>query len=292
VPQLRDDVRREWARDGRFTRILPLLSAASGGKHGMENPAFEYYTLEDAALWYVGGDMCDLLVSAATQLNDDVPLELELVPDKEGFVVFEKALAGLDAENLGMGPVHVGAMVWGRALFHETDTPMIGITCYTPIENPPRLIPIGSLIWPLGCTTDDRLDHLVGNHEPLDDNQVASMAEDRRRLLAMWFLSTQPGLATVTHHVDRAAARRAQRAGRNEPAVRVVQLRQRPPRTNLGDAEPGRTYAYQWTVSGHWRNQAYGPGWQLHRPKYINDYLKGDPDKPMINKPKVKAWIR
>jgi hypothetical protein len=268
-----------------------MLFASTEGTQGLENPVFEYYTLRDAALWYVGGDMCDLLDSAATQLNDDVPLTRSLMPDYSGFVVFEKALSGLDAENLGVGKLLVGGMVWGPA--HWPDgTPLLGITVYGPVTHSPNLIPLGSLVWPLGRTTDDPLDDMGQKDHKLTSDQVASMAEDRRRLLALWFLSTQPGLATTTHQVERAAARRAQRAGRTAPSVRVVRLRQRPPQQPHSLDESGRTYHYQWTVSGHWRNQAVGPQWSGHRRMYINPYLKGPEDAPLVKTPKVKAWIR
>ena len=234
VPNLRDELCRAWGPRGTLRRITPALEAITPSGTSFV-PDFERYTLEDAALWFVGADMCDLLVQAATQLADDVPLSVDLIPDKAGLVVFEAALAGLDAENLGLGAVAVGAMLWGPSLWAgaPAGTQILGITCYGPNEPPlSTLIPLGSLIWALGRTTDDPMHDMIdsdGGSPRLTDEQCASMAEDRRRLLALWFLSTQPGLATTTQHVDRAVARRAERAGQAVPSVRVVQLRQRPP---------------------------------------------------------------
>jgi hypothetical protein len=84
--------------------------------------------------------------------------------------------------------------------------------------------------------------------------------------------------------------RRAQRAGL-DPAVRVVQLRHGPPATTGGE-QSTRTYRHRWAVTGHWRNQAVGKDYAEHRPVYINPYLKGPADAPLLDTPKVKAWTR
>jgi hypothetical protein len=153
---------------------------------------------------------------------------------------------------------------------------------------------MGMLIWPLGAGTDDRLDDAVWRRarEPrLPETTVASMSEDRRRLAALWLLSSQPGLATSIRKVqDRPSMRRAQRRGL-DPQVRVVQLRHGPPATE-GHRDGSRTYRHRWTVTGHWRNQAVGKEWSDHRPVYINPHLKGPADAPLLDTPKVKAWTR
>ena len=45
--------------------------------------------------------------------------------------------------------------------------------------------------------------------------------------------------------------------------------------------ELGTTYAYQWMVSGHIRRQYY-PSTREYKMIFIEPYLKGDPDKPMM----------
>lgn len=39
--------------------------------------------------------------------------------------------------------------------------------------------------------------------------------------------------------------------------------------------------SHRFQVRGHWRNQAYGPGWSLHRRQWIEEYEKGPEDKPL-----------
>ena len=71
------------------------------------------------------------------------------------------------------------------------------------------------------------------------------------------------------------------------PKVTVVQLRRR-------DTHPaptgtaGRTYSCRWVVSGHWRNQPYGPaGSKQYRPIWIEGYIKGPADQPLRETQKI-----
>lgn len=41
--------------------------------------------------------------------------------------------------------------------------------------------------------------------------------------------------------------------------------------------------SHRFQVRGHWRNQAYGPGWSLHRRQWIEEYEKGPEDKPLVH---------
>jgi hypothetical protein len=117
------------------------------------------------------------------------------------------------------------------------------------------------------------------------------MIEDRKRLMALWLLSSQPGLTSSIRRVqNRGDERRAKRTGRDH-SVRVVRLRHQPPATE-GNENATRTYRHRWTVAGHWRNQAVGQQWSERRPIYINSYLKGPEDAPLLSTPKVKVWTR
>ena len=55
-------------------------------------------------------------------------------------------------------------------------------------------------------------------------------------------------------------------------------------------ADSGRTYSHRFPVSGHWRQQAYGPGLSQRKPRYIGDYLKGPADAPLIA-PKTRVHV-
>ena len=292
-----------WEPGGPFTLAARLIKASSPEHAHDFRPGWERATMRDAQLWYVGAPMCDLLVGAAPAMP---PLKLTaaLMPDEAGFVFFEAPLAGIDADGTE-NTVSVGAYLWGRAMWEHPRTrkqrPVIGITVYGPglmsksslsdMLGPVPLMPLGGLVWPFGETCDVQW---YGG-----DPRDRSMSEDRRRLLALWLLSSQAGLTSNTVHQAQQtskAKRKRIAAGKvqPDPPVRVVQLRRQP----AGDRDApersagGRTYRHRWTVSGHWRNQAFGPQHSLHRPLYINPYLKGPDTAPLLKSERVKAWTK
>jgi hypothetical protein len=91
----------------------------------------------------------------------------------------------------------------------------------------------------------------------------------------------------------RPARRRAERAGVARPAapVRLVDITAgtvRPARPAEGGA-PGRTYHCRWPVDGHWRDQWY-PASEVHRPIWIDGYIKGPEGAPLKVRPRVTFW--
>jgi hypothetical protein len=287
LPLWRQTVAPYWL-PGRAFDLASRHIAAVGG-HNFD-PAWEHSTITHAELWFVGSAMCSLLDAAAPTLPAH-PLDLADVPDARGMVVFQSCLAGIDAEGSD-SPVIVGAYSWGVGLWG--DVRCLAISAYGPNIfasrplSPPYLNPLGGCIWIFGQDADNGL---TGN--PVVD---ASMAEDRRRLQALWLLSSQPGLATNERHVpvvhNRKKAKRVASGQAAPPSpVRVIQLRHQ---AHPGDewTEGGRTYRHRWAVSGHWRNQAFGPGRSQRRPTYINPYLKGPDGAPLLSAERVKAWTR
>lgn len=293
-----------WEPHGPFTLSARVI-ATSSREHAHDfKPAWERATMRDSQLWFVGAPMCDLLVGAAPAMP---PLKLtaSVLPDEAGFVFFEAPLAGIDADGTE-NQVTVGAYLWGRAVWEHPRTlkqrPVIGITVYGPgimpksftdVRSTVPLMPLGGLVWPFGETCD--VQWFDG------DARDQSMSEDRRRLLALWLLSTQPGLASNHLHevpVRRSKAKRkriaAGKVQEPESPVRVIQLRRQPPGDHDAPerAAGARTYRHRWTVSGHWRNQAFGPERSLRRPTYINPYLKGPDDAPLLKSERVKAWTK
>jgi len=67
--------------------------------------------------------------------------------------------------------------------------------------------------------------------------------------------------------------------------VKVIALRRKhfqetaDPSLPLGEST--REWSCQWVVSGHWRNQPFGPGRTARRLVYINPFVKGPEDKPL-----------
>ena len=274
-----------WAPGGVLARSVDEMWSLGVGQAATID--WERQMLPDARLWFVGGAMCELLTGAAPGLPA-VELAAEMLPDSVGLVVFEVPIIGKDGRDSEV-TVTVGAMLWGPVMFEgTTDHPWpeprrcLGISIYSPLGGHPQLLPTGTCVWPFGEPPDFAL---TG-----DPHRDASLAEDRRRLLALWLLSSQPGVATETEAVlPRHVARRAARAGQEPPKVRVIHLRH----IEGGGQEAGdRSYHHRWLVSGHWRQQAVGPGHSQRRPTYIHPHLKGPEGAPLLPPTTVKAWTR
>lgn len=80
--------------------------------------------------------------------------------------------------------------------------------------------------------------------------------------------------------------RRMQRAKIEPGGITVVTLRKRK-QHHEGESNPV-DWQNRWMVSGHWRNQWF-PSLQSHRQIWINQYVKGPEDKPLVIK-EGRAW--
>jgi hypothetical protein len=78
--------------------------------------------------------------------------------------------------------------------------------------------------------------------------------------------------------------KRAIRANLPVKKVTVVTLRRARP--DLDHASTHVEWTHRWVTSGHWRNQPYKVGYRLI---WINPYVKGPPDKPLVIN-KVRAF--
>jgi hypothetical protein len=81
------------------------------------------------------------------------------------------------------------------------------------------------------------------------------------------------------------------------PRVQVVHLRKRDvvhraePAADDGTPKAKRSLHCRFTVRGFWRNQWY-PSTGTHAPKYIDSFLKGPADAPLVTRTKVFAVVR
>lgn len=114
-------------------------------------------------------------------------------------------------------------------------------------------------------------------------------------LASAWLLMQQPLLIDRTRErADKPTARAVARDGLPAPEVTVVDLRRKyTPQDQDPDAgSDGRRYRNRWVVSGHWRNQAYGPSQSLRRQTWVPSYVKGPEGAPLLSTEKVNVWRR
>jgi hypothetical protein len=274
------------------------------GDAGAAKLADEYLWMHtatgDATLWFVSDAMTDLVAHAWK----DVPattLTPHLLPDPEGLVIFAHPLVGLDAATAT--PLMVDGYLWGPAELARLGVPPVECISLAPVahrQSAPALSnkyhsedywgPLGHTDWAIGADTDT-----VTEIEPEDLTpvRVASMVEDRRMMATFWLLASQPNIAEASDApLPRPVRRREERAGRPAPRVRLVDVRR--PRRPPGPPGAHRDvdWSHRWVVRGHWRQQAYGPGRTLHRPRWIAPFVKGPDDKPLVVDETVKVWQR
>jgi len=114
--------------------------------------------------------------------------------------------------------------------------------------------------------------------------------------LKVFFLLIQQKVPRVeTQQADRHLRRRIERTAPKGPVpeVLVITLRRESEHGAIEpetDPVPGR-WSHRWIVGGFWRNQ-YHPSKHCHIRRWINPYVKGPEDKPLIIKDKVYRWER
>jgi hypothetical protein len=147
-------------------------------------------------------------------------------------------------------------------------------------------------IWAWLGRGDWLFNHAVAHKDaPYTDQAFASIAEDRRRLVALWLLMAQPGMTTVTTDLgSRGERRRAARNGRAAPVVQLVDVA-RSHRRAVHDDDGGehRHVTVRYAVTGHWRRQAYGEGRKYRRPVWIAPHWRGPDDAPLSNVERVRV---
>lgn len=145
--------------------------------------------------------------------------------------------------------------------------------------------------WDVPVLEQERL--ATFSEQAVSEDALASCVKWQRRLpLALWTLMQQRLAVTTEHPMPRLYRRRAEKAGEELPVstFRVVTLRRAKPET----AEPAAgsvDWSHRWIVNGFWRNQ-WLPSRQMHRLQWIEAFVKGPADKPLVVKKTVNKLVR
>ena len=248
--------------------------------------------LAEAGLYWVSQDMAALAVSAGSQLAAarwDRPAR----PSDRGLILFDEGIGHLDAQGVSIpveacswGPHPQGCVVWlllsrARMLREMTRTDLQVI-----VDQVPPLVPVYGFVVPTGPDQEPVPMVDIDPHVP----QTITSA-----LAAAWLLMEQPTLVEArTERPDRAVRKAYARQNRPAPEVTLVDLRRQfvPQQQDDVGQERQRRYRHRFVVSGHWRNQAYGPERALRRQTWIPAYVKGPDGAPMLASEKVNVWRR
>ncbi|GAA1008499.1 hypothetical protein ACFQWA_11840 [Streptomyces thermogriseus] len=248
--------------------------------------------LRAADLYWISDDMTALSVHAGEQLAAARWATADR-PSPIGLAVFDGGLGMADVAPGIHAPVQ--ALAWGPGpgstliVWHLLDGPeLLSALPGADVSGVPPLLAV-------------REDRLPVTDEPvsLDDLPAHKGMRPSRTIVAAlaaaWHLMQQPQLADRTmREPSRADARALRRAALPDDGVTLVTLRrQYTPTDRDPDAgTDGRRYRHRWVVSGHWRNQPYGPGRSKRRQTWIPSYVKGPEGAPLLVTEKVNVWRR
>lgn len=282
----------------RAQAIRQLASLTEGGSPfmlaGDEDTVTAVLTdLRACDLYWISEDMAALAMHAGSQLTEARFAAVDR-PCPVGFAVFAGGLGMVDVAP-GTG-VPVDALLWAPGpggtlrVWHlvEGRTLFAGLPEDAIRREPPPLVPIREVRLPVA-------DEAV----PLDDlPEYEGMRPSRAIVAAMaasWYLMQQPQLVDrVNQEPSRSEARAFRRADLPDAGVTVVDLRRlMVPQDHDPDAEKeSRRYRHRWVVSGHWRDQPYGPERSLRRQTWIPAYVKGPEGAPLLATERVNVWRR
>lgn len=248
--------------------------------------------LKAADLFWISDDMAALSMHAGESLAAARWATVDR-PSPIGLAVFDGGLGMVDVAPGVNAPVQ--ALAWGPGpdstliVWHLLNGPeLLSGLPGADVSRVPPLLAVRETRLPV---TDEPI--------PLDDLPAYEGMRPSRSIVAAlaaaWHLMQQPQLVDrVVQEPGRADARALRRADMPDSGVTLVALRRQytPGGRDPDAGSDGRRYRNRWVVSGHWRNQAYGPSQSLRRQTWVPSYVKGPEGAPLLSTEKVNVWRR
>lgn len=105
---------------------------------------------------------------------------------------------------------------------------------------------------------------------------------------AMWAMFSQPIMTETSIRPIEPHIRKMRKKMKNGATVRVLGVRQRVGHGGGGSGgEGGREWSHRWVVRGFWRMQRCGPKGAERKRIWVDSYVKGPADKPLLIGDKV-----
>ncbi|MFB7359599.1 hypothetical protein [Streptomyces gardneri] len=247
------------------------------------------FALRAGDLFWVQQDMAALAMHAGGSLAAARWATADR-PSSSGLLFWQGGIGTMDARGVSIpveacawAPHETGMLLW-LLMSRDRFAAEIKNRYTVPTDTVPPLMPIYGAVLPVTAEPVSFAEDDSG----LPQTIVAALA-------AAWLLMQQPLLIDrTTERADKTTARADTRDGLSSPRVSVVDLRrQYAPQDQDSDTDgPGSRYRHRWVVSGHWRDQAYGPDRSLRRRTWIPAYVKGPEGAPLLATEKVNVWRR
>ncbi|MBQ0906768.1 hypothetical protein [Micromonospora sp. U21] len=251
LPKVRDRLTRFYRSPDNLPATLGITDARPQIAAGLER----------SHLYWIDNDFTDLAEHASAQLPD-VRISRDIIPSADGMLIWPRPVTGRQLTAASWTDTIDGRHV---VLYRTVGAGLHGK-------------PLQRLREQVGWLAPTSAAHLPEQHLIPVDHPAAA-------LVATWLLIAQQTAEVTAARVDKAVAKTYARTNRPVPELRIVRIRGRC--TTPGpDGKPtpgsqGRSQASRFWVSGHWRNQAHGPGRSLRRPVYIHPFLRGPDDAPI-----------
>jgi hypothetical protein len=253
--------------------------------------------LPDAEPFFVNDELSAVIDHAAAKFRPEPLLRSDLIVPS-GFAYFDRPLFIVDDHSV-VSPYR--AVQWtlasdlpGAPGSHPDPSVATGILyamyqdCNDPdpyAEKNGRIGPVGGSTLALSYVTGIRFDGAIAH---LGDN--ASLRDMFSHLKTFFRLCQQTIAVPSYGRVSRTVYKRAVRKWKPVSEIVVFTLRRAKSPRYEGD-ERVVDWSHRWIVGGFWRQQWY-PSEQVHRQIYINDFIKGPKDKPIIYKRRVFELVR
>lgn len=118
---------------------------------------------------------------------------------------------------------------------------------------------------------------------PMDEKPIETATPRLVAFLwAFWALMRQPIISEERIRPNDPESRRARKVSHADGYITVARLRQRLRPAGAEASGSGREFSHRFIVRGFWRNQAYGLRMTLRRRIWIDSYVKGPADKPLV----------
>ncbi|MEV4545252.1 hypothetical protein [Micromonospora echinaurantiaca] len=217
--------------------------------------------LDRAALYWIDGDFTDLAEYAA-QKFPDVTISRDLMPSTDGLLVWSRPVT---RRQIAAASWTANSDGWQLINYRTIGGGLDG----KPLQ---RLREQVGWLAPIGASQIHQQHMLPGDHPAAP-------------LVATWLLIAQQAAEITTANLDKAVRKTYARTNRPAPEVRIVRIRANrgttPPSARSAPGDQRRFQTSRFWVSGHWRNQPYGPGRTLRRPIYISPFLRGPEEAPI-----------
>lgn len=246
--------------------------------------------------YYLNGDVMEVVKLAADKLPEESLMSDVVPPSPNGFIQLQEPLELIDVHNkrfeiwaLGWAMAEFVEGTWsdeaGKGFIFSAWTQPYPDTNKTPLD----LFWMGP--WYSNMTISAEQMRTQYPDEPIENLEKAfaqTVGLVKTFMAFFGFVQQRLPMLTVTPtKTSRATRRRAERFEISIPSeVKIVELRRRDQATHYGTGEKKIEWTHRWITDGHWKRQWY-PSEKTHHLIWIDAYIKGPPDAPLVLRDKL-----